>query len=53
MQPTEQAERQIPLEIGNNTGDPRVARELPTDLRVQRRAAVAVDGLPLEDLPLT
>jgi hypothetical protein len=52
VQPAEQPQRQVPLEIGCDAGDPRVAGELTTDAGVQRRAAVAIDGLSLEDLPL-
>jgi len=52
VQPAQKPQRQVPLEIGCDAGDPRVAGELTTDAGVQRRAAVAIDGLSLEDLPL-
>ena len=52
MQAAEQPERQVPLEIGCDAGDPKVAGKLAAYACVERRAAVAIDGLPLEDLPL-
>jgi hypothetical protein len=36
VQPAEQPQRQVPLEIGCDAGDPRVAGELTTDAGVQR-----------------
>src|SRR5262249_49560781 len=52
VQPAEQAEREVPDEVGSDVADPRVLREPATQCCVERRAAVAVDGLPLEDLGL-
>src|SRR5690349_9368308 len=53
MQSGEQPEWEIPFEVGCNAGDTRVAGQLAAYTRIQRRAAVAVDGLPLEDLALS
>ena len=53
MQPAQKPQRQVPFEIGCDARDARIARELAADACVQRRAAVAIDGLPLEDFPLS
>ncbi len=53
VQPAEQAERVVPGKVGRERADPRVVRKPAAEIGVERRAAVAVRGLPLEDLLLT
>ena len=50
VQPAEQPERDVPGVAGKQLVDPAVAREPSAERRVERRAAVAVRRLPLEDL---
>ena len=52
VQPGEQAQREVPRQVRSDVVDPRVVRESTAQLGVQRRTAVAEDGLPLEDLLL-
>ena len=49
----EQAQRNVPGELGRNDADPRIISEPATEACVERRSAVAIGGLPLEDLALT
>ena len=53
VQAGEQAERIVPREVRRERADPRINREPATEVCVERRAAVAVPGLPLKDLALT
>lgn len=50
MERAEEAERQIPAEIGGELLDPRIVSEPPAQLRIKRRTAVAEDGLSAKDL---
>jgi hypothetical protein len=52
VQPTEQAQREVPAEVGCKVADPRIIREPATECCVERRAAVAIDRLAGEDLRL-
>jgi hypothetical protein len=52
VQAAEQPERVVPVEVGIEIADPRILREPATQIRVERRPAVAVDGLAAEDLRL-
>ncbi len=52
MERAEQAKRKVPVEVGGDLGNKRVVREAAAEIRVELRAAVAVAGLPAEDLRL-
>jgi hypothetical protein len=52
VQAAEQPQREVPRQVGRDLADPRVVREPPTQFCVERRAAVAIGRLPLEDLRL-
>ena len=52
VQTAEETQRKVPREIGRDRADPRIFREPATKVGVERRAAVAVRRLPLEDLAL-
>lgn len=52
VQAGEQAQRQVPRQVGCDVVDERLAGELQAELVVQRRAAGAVRRLPREELRL-
>src|SRR5262249_23496369 len=53
VESAEQTKGEVPRQLGCDVADPRIVREPATEICVQRRAALAVDRLPLEDLGLT